>query len=265
MLELLVPSAPVHGGPKQPYTAVRRSNHVLQLSLSEVAVGRLLGTGAFCNVYVASVSSIGTEGSAIKLAKKCRATPDEQSNFRLAIEDMKNEAAILSTLSHHNIIQLEAISCNDDEAEVYFLIVNRLDDTLYDRINHWRDQARARPFARCSSKDLSKRLEDVAIGIANGLEYLHKKGIVHRDIKPQNIGFDNLDTPVLFDFGLARRFQPNEKPDWQNYVQIPDFNESATSLLSIEGGEGSLADSTAGELAHSAALTENTGFAGTPR
>ena len=49
------------------------------------------------------------------------------------------------------------------------------------------------------------RLATVCLGIARGMEYLHGKNIILRDLKPDNIGFDQNGTVKLFDFGLARR------------------------------------------------------------
>ncbi|HMT08598.1 MAG TPA: serine/threonine-protein kinase [Pyrinomonadaceae bacterium] len=51
-----------------------------------------------------------------------------------------------------------------------------------------------------------KQAAEIVIGILNGLEFLHNRQIIHRDIKPQNILLQG-DTPRLADFGISRAMQ----------------------------------------------------------
>ena len=45
---------------------------------------------------------------------------------------------------------------------------------------------------------------EIVKGVGSGLAYAHKRGIVHRDIKPGNIMFDSEEVPKILDFGLAK-------------------------------------------------------------
>lgn len=55
---------------------------------------------------------------------------------------------------------------------------------------------------------LAQRL-DVALGIARGLEYLHRHRVIYRDIKPANIGIDFHGAVKILDFGIAREIEPD--------------------------------------------------------
>ncbi|KAH7097669.1 kinase-like domain-containing protein [Auriculariales sp. MPI-PUGE-AT-0066] len=49
--------------------------------------------------------------------------------------------------------------------------------------------------------------------LADGVLFLHARGVVHNDIKPANILLTHADTPVLVDFGFAHRYDPTRRED----------------------------------------------------
>merc|ERR1712183_1116963 len=56
-----------------------------------------------------------------------------------------------------------------------------------------------------------------AYDLSDALGYLHGRGIIYRDLKPTNIGFDVRDDVKLFDFGLAKELDPKTKLDGAVY------------------------------------------------
>jgi len=204
----------------------------------------LIGSGRFCNVY--SVSGILPEPchhddeenkilkkrSLLALKSMNQSRIQNMDDLIVAATDLANEAKILSQLDHKNIIRLRGVSKEtfsqsfvaDSELknEGFFLVLDILRDTLSERLNRWRfecgDHFGVPPKAKKRSRtvavgidieqrnDMYDRIENIALGVAEGMEYLHSHQIVLRDLKPSNIGFD-FETGAqvrLFDFGMAR-------------------------------------------------------------
>ena len=143
------------------------------------------------------------QGKRTTLAMKCL-RPQARSNFDhflVGVEDLIHETAILSTLDHPNIIKLWGRAGDASSFKLsdgYFILVDKLQDTLQDRIDRW---AKDYPNARKNAPSLSQI--KVACDISDALSYLHMSNIVFRDLKPANVGFDAIGQLKLFDFGFA--------------------------------------------------------------
>lgn len=98
------------------------------------------------------------------------------------------EIAILSDIDHPRIGRL--IDYGESEWLVYYVLAFVEGPTVRDHL------ARAR---RASISDT----EHIAADVLDALEYAHGKGIVHRDVKPENIVLSS-EGAVLLDFGIAR-------------------------------------------------------------
>ncbi|XP_068660005.1 uncharacterized protein [Aristolochia californica] len=109
-----------------------------------------------------------------------------------------NEMQIIKTLGHKNIVRLLGYCYEGSKrALVYEFMPNgSLDGIIYPK------------ESRSSSSQQSKKLLEIAIGIARGLEYLQHEcdpPILHFDIKPRNILLDRILCPKIADFGLAHK------------------------------------------------------------
>ncbi|MED6215835.1 hypothetical protein PIB30_001976 [Stylosanthes scabra] len=113
-------------------------------------------------------------------------------------EDFINEVASMSRTSHVNIIALLGFCFQGSKrALIYEFMPNGLLEKLIYEDN-----------AMIGDHQLNcQTLYDIAIGVARGLEYLHKgcnTRILHFDIKPHNILLDENFCPKISDFGLAK-------------------------------------------------------------
>jgi eukaryotic-like serine/threonine-protein kinase len=104
------------------------------------------------------------------------------------LERFRREAQAVAALSHENVMRV--FDYGERESGPFMALEWLPDGTLEDRLAHG-----ALP------PDETRRL---ARGIAAGLAHLHSRGLVHRDLKPTNVLFDEEGRPKLADFGLAR-------------------------------------------------------------
>ncbi len=153
---------------------------VKQALADRYAVERVLGYGTMASVFFARDCRSG----------QCVAIKVLRPEFAVTLvgDRFHQEVAILKSLDHPNILPL--IDSGETRSVVYYVM----------------------PFARGGSlraqlvreKQLSlERTIPIARDVAAGLDYAHGKNIVHRDIKPGNILFEE-GRATICDFGVAR-------------------------------------------------------------
>ena len=155
-------------------------------SLGQYHLQELLGVGGMGAVYRAHQSALGRD-VAVKVL------PGELAQERGYIDRFKREAHIAASLEHPHIVPIYDYGTQDGIAYVVMRLLN--DGTLAQRLYVRRMRGETLP-ALSETADLLRIL-------AGALDYAHRKGVVHRDIKPGNIMFDD-GTPYIVDFGIAR-------------------------------------------------------------
>ncbi|RJT87032.1 Stk1 family PASTA domain-containing Ser/Thr kinase [Cryobacterium melibiosiphilum] len=153
-------------------------------------IGALIGRGGMSDVHVGTDSRLGRT-VAIKLLKSTLAVdPAFRTRFR-------QEAQAAARMAHPTIVRVfdagEETVTDDDgsETQVPFIVMEHVDGRLL------KDIIREGPI---DAKE-SVRIID---GVLTALEYSHRAGVVHRDIKPGNIMITKSGQVKVMDFGIAR-------------------------------------------------------------
>lgn len=189
-------------------------DEVAKVCWDDVEVKSPLGTGGYCSVFMVRVESddLGKQSYALKCLKRKTRESDEDS-FKQGAVDLVCEGEMLSRLRHKNIVKLHGVQSGSLRKAFtgpdngYFLLLEVLEDTLTSRLSKMRKKFASHRNLITRKLSMSATLhmiQQVAVGVAEGMEYLHRNGVVLRDLKPDNIGFDGKDNPKIFDLGFAR-------------------------------------------------------------
>eukprot|EP00979_Chaetoceros_neogracilis_P003351 scaffold583_cov279-Chaetoceros_neogracile.AAC.40 len=178
----------------------------------------------------------------------------QNERYRIGAKDLINEIAILSKCSHPNIITLYAVGCDDKGSDDYslpstmianrklsFAIIDQLRSTLRNRIYKWKeDQGVSFLKSRKAQNDLWLERLVVMIKVADAISYLHSKGIMHRDLNPDNIGFADDNAVKLFDFGLAKSLENEDNIASEEEKQDSLLPRNEDELFDLTGTTGTL-------------------------
>ena len=164
-------------------------------------IDQIIGQGAFGITYLAEDVNLDRK-VAIKeyMPAQLAIRAEDHSAQPVSTEDAEkyfwgkerflNEARLLADVEHPSVVQV--------------LSVFETNNTAYMVMQYERGESLDNILKRHGTLDQNQLLE-VLYPIMEGLEYIHSRNIIHRDVKPSNIYIREEGPPVLLDFGSARR------------------------------------------------------------
>ena len=143
---------------------------------------RLIGQGGMGQVYLAH-DTVLDRPVAVKLVSTV--DPDESTRARFFLE-----ARAIARLQHPNVVSIYRVG----EVQGYPYLVSEL--------------IRGTSLDRAVTPMAWERVLGIGMGIARGLSAAHRRGVVHRDVKPANVILSEDGEAKLLDFGIAKLLGP---------------------------------------------------------
>lgn len=151
----------------------------------DLTYGELIGSGSYGEVYKGQLSKTNQTVKEVAIKKLHEKKMSEEM-----LKTFEREAKIMASCDFPNIMKLFGVCFN---VENYAIVMDFMaKGSLYNLLQ--------------TEKNLSwtPTLWEISIGIAKGLEYLHKRSIIHGDLKSLNILIGDNYQPRISDFGLSQ-------------------------------------------------------------
>ena len=175
---------------RQDYNSSAPSSRRKEAKFGNYILGQTLGEGEFGKVKLGWKRD-GSVQVAIKLIRR-----ESLGSNPSRLPKIHREINILETLQHPNIVRLHEMV--ETREFIGIILEYASGGELFDYIlNHryLKDHTARKLFAQ----------------LVSGVGYLHKKGIVHRDLKLENLLLDRNRNIIITDFGFANTFDPTDE------------------------------------------------------
>lgn len=180
--------------PEQPDPSLREALR------SRLLIIRELGRTSMSRVYEAEELELGRLVALKVLAPDLARDPEMVQRF-------KREARTAAALSHPHIVPIHAVG--SQQGTHYFTMTLLTGGSILERMGN--------PLS-------VSEIIDIIGPLASALHYAHQHGVIHRDVKPQNVLFDEHGTPILVDFGIAKALYRTQITAAPIYMGTPHYS-----------------------------------------
>ncbi len=157
------------------------SDPLISQTLGQYEIASRLGKGGMATVYRARQMTMGRDVAIKVMSADLSTDPEFVARF-------EREAHVIARLEHPRILPVHDFG---HQGELFYLVMRLIEgESLYYRLK--RGPLPLKMAARFVAQ------------IGEALDYAHAKGVIHRDLKPNNILIDQWDNLYLTDFGLAK-------------------------------------------------------------
>nr|WP_064340594.1 Stk1 family PASTA domain-containing Ser/Thr kinase [Gardnerella sp. 30-4] len=172
---------------------IRDRNTTMPTSLANgrYELGELIGRGGMAEVRVAVDKRLGRT-VAVKIMRS------DLANDEIFLSRFRREAHAIAQMNNPNIVNIY------DSGEESVIAENGLEERLPYLVMEYIKGKTLRDILKMNGALSQRDAEQVMLGVLNALEYSHRMGIIHRDIKPGNIMISEQGLVKVMDFGIAR-------------------------------------------------------------
>ncbi|MEK7775628.1 MAG: protein kinase [Candidatus Zixiibacteriota bacterium] len=161
--------------------AVQEKNDKKIVKIGDYVVTGKIGQGGIAEIYRARQESLDRDVAIKILSINLTTDPDIVRRF-------ERESIVVARLNHPNIVH---VIDKGKAAGRYYFVMEFVDGTSL------------RPIIDSPQVQVTTKLEMV-VQVCKALDYAHKNGVIHRDIKPTNILVDRQGNALVADFGIAQ-------------------------------------------------------------
>jgi serine/threonine-protein kinase len=171
------------------------------------ALTRLHATGGIGRVWLAHDQSLGRDVALKELRPERATRPELRARFL-------REARVTGQLEHPGVVPIYEVGRRPDDRAPFYTMRFVRGRTLAEAIAAYhvrRLQGEAGPLEL-------RGLLTAFVGVCNAVGYAHSRGVIHRDLKPQNVVLGDYGEAIVLDWGLARIL---DAPDAEEVAQPP--------------------------------------------